>query len=180
MSLFLQIYFIRPSFHAFIKYSYFFFFNLVYEFPSWHQPIFCCVKGQLFGHKIGPKRREIFLTFKQDKCWEEDDAGEIKEDGVSLVEEKDEVRTDTILNEIEREYQYCVPEEEHDDEGIKSGELFESKNISSVSTANASMAPIGGAELLDEDFHTMDHEEHQEPNCHYQSKNNEPWLDIDI
>ena len=24
------------------------------------------------------------------------------------------------------------------------------------------------------------HEEHQEPNCHYQSKNNEPWLDIDI
>ena len=76
------------------------------------------------------------------------------------------------MNEIESEDQYCVPEEEHDDEGIKSGELFESKNISSVSTANASMAPIGGAELLDEDFHTMDHEE--------QSKNNEPWLDIDI
>jgi hypothetical protein len=84
------------------------------------------------------------------------------------------------LDEIEHEDQDRVPEEEHDEEGIKAGELFESKNISSVSTANASMAPIGGAELLDEHFHTIDHEEHQEPNCHYQSKNNEPWLDIDI
>ena len=84
------------------------------------------------------------------------------------------------MNEIKCEDQDCVPEEKHDEEGIEAGELFESKNISSVSTANASMAPIGGAEPLNEHFNPMDHEEHQETNCHDQGKNNEPWLDIDI